>query len=577
MVEETIKKAISEAVGIDVSEIEISVPPVSEHGDYTSNVAMQLFAKLQETKSKKQTKSDSQNSKFKSPRELAEELSQKLLEDKQVTQIASDIKVEGPGFINFFLKTDYLVKAMQDVLDKKEEYGKSDKNKGTKVMVEFAHPNTHKAFHIGHLRNIVTGESLVRILEAMGTEVVRANYQGDVGMHIAKAIWGYMHSDQDDPNSVAERAEFLGKVYAKGATAYEENEESKAEIQAINKKIYSKEDEEINEIYKKTRQWSLDYFESIYKRVYAHFDRLYFESECYESGKKYALEALEKGIFEKSDGAIIFPGSKYGLHERVFISGEGVPTYEAKDLGLVKLQMSEYSPSRILHIVGPEQSEYFKVIFKAQELLFPETKGKQFHIPYGWVKLKEGKMSSRTGQVVLGESLLGEAKKKIQDQFKSDEEISEEVAVGAIKYSFLRVGRSQEIAFDMDEATSLDGNSGPYIQYAYARCQSVLDKGGHDGVFEIQNSKLKIESEESELLRSFIHYPEVVLDAAETYSPNLICNYIFDLAQKYNSFYNKCKIIGDERESFRLALTATTAQILKNGLELLGIKAPEKM
>ncbi|KKQ51425.1 MAG: Arginine-tRNA ligase [Microgenomates group bacterium GW2011_GWC1_38_12] len=609
-------KALAKVTGLKPEEIHLDTSENEEFGDYSSNIAMQLFSQSKEQRAKSKEKNElliNQLTNLKSPQELAEAIVTKLKSDKQLMDVIEKIEMAGPGFINFWLKKDALVDNMIQNVNDKNSYGKSDFGKGKKIMVEYAHPNTHKAFHIGHLRNISIGESIVRLLVANGYKVIRANYQGDVGMHIAKALWGIKKLGYEDTEDVKARVEFLGKAYARGSTAYEKNDNAKKEIQEINKKIYSKEDEEINKLYKETRQWSLDYFESIYKRVDSTFDRLYFESECFESGKDYALEGLKKGILEKSDGAIIFPGKKYGLHDRVFITKEGVPTYEAKDLGLVKLQLSEFNPDVIAHVVGPEQSEYFKVVFKAQELLFPETKGKQLHVPYGWVRLKEGKMSSRTGKVILGEQLLDDAKTSILKEYKGDEKTAEQIAIGAVKYSFLKVGREQDIAFDLKKSISLEGNSGPYLQYTYARAHSVLRKfealnpkhetnsnvknSNDSNVSNLKNLDLNIVSdleirisdlnaEELSILRAFVHFPEIISMSARNYSPNLLCNYLYDLAQKFNLFYQKHGILRDEsirveeQESvrdFRLALTSATGQILKNGLQLLGIESPEKM
>ncbi|MBN2222235.1 MAG: arginine--tRNA ligase, partial [Vallitaleaceae bacterium] len=339
---------------INVDEIHLETPEREEYGDYSSNVAMQLFSKseIRSTKYETNSKSKISNSKqgtnksiaagHNSPRELAEKIAEQLRRDKELQKIVERIEVAGPGFINFHLTRSVLVKELENILSTGDKYGKTHTLKNKKIMVEFAHPNTHKAFHIGHLRNIALGESICRILEFSGYEIIRANYQGDVGMHIAKALWGIKKLSFKDPGGVKTRVEFLGKAYTAGATAYEDDEKAKEEIHKINKEIYSQEDEEINKLYNETRKWSLDYFESIYERVYTKFDRLYFESECYESGKKYTYEALEKGILKRSEGAIIFPGSEYGLHDRVFVTKEDVPTYEAKDFGLIKLQMKEY-------------------------------------------------------------------------------------------------------------------------------------------------------------------------------------------------------------------------------------------
>jgi arginyl-tRNA synthetase len=543
-----IKKDLEKILGF-----EVEVTENSDFGDYSSSVALS----------------------HKPPREFAEKLVVKLKADKKLGEIVDKIEIAGPGFINFWLKKDVLVDNLIQIEEEKEKYGTSDLFKGQKIMFEFAHPNTHKSFHIGHLRNITTGETLSRIFEANGAEVIRANYQGDVGLHIAKALWGINKLGFTDPKGVRARAEFLGKAYAVGAKAYEEDEKVKEEIHEINGKVYDKSDDNLNRLYKETRTWSLDYFAEIYKRVYTKFDRLYFESEVFESGREIAKDALKKGILKESDGAVIFPGSEYGLHDRVFISGKGVPTYEAKDLGLAKLQFSEYNPDKLIHTVGPEQIAYFQVVFKALEFIEPETKGREIHVPYGWVRLKEGKMSSRTGNVVLGEWLLDEAKSSIKKSYDTEEEIAEKIAVGAVKYSFLKTGLGQDIAFDLKESISLEGNSGPYLQYTVARTNSVLAKKSASKNFTLQEADLS--DEELMVLRTLIEFSEVIESAAKSYSPNLLCNYLYDLAQKYNGFYNKDKIIGGENEEFRLALTAGTGQVLKNGLKILGIQTPEKM
>lgn len=543
------KKKIEKILGFEIETIENP-----EFGDYSSNVAMSQ----------------------KSPHEFAQKEVEKLRVNKELGEYVDKIEVAGPGFINFWLKKDILLSNLIQIDSEKEKYGINDQFKGQKIMFEYAHPNTHKAFHIGHLRNITTGEALSRIFEANGASVVRANYQGDVGLHIAKAIWGINKLGFIDPGNVKARAEFLGKAYSTGATIYEEDEIAKEEIYEINGKIYDKSDESINTIYKETRTWSLDYFDQIYKRVYTKFDRLYFESEVYESGKEIALDALKKGILKESEGAVVFPGSEYGLHDRVFISGKGVPTYEAKDLGLAKLQFSEYNPDKIIHTVGPEQSAYFQVIFKALEFIEPETKGREIHIPYGWVRLRQGKMSSRTGNVVLGEQILNDAKEAIKKSYSTETDTAEMIAVGAVKYSFLKTGLNQEIAFDLTESISLEGNSGPYLQYTVARTNSVVLKAKDGGNIKA-DTKNDLNSEELMILRSLVRFPEVIETAAKSYSLNLLCNYLYDLAQKYNGFYNKHKIIGSNNEELRLKLTSAVGQVLKNGLKLLGIQTPERM
>ncbi len=583
---------------------EVEVPEDPSHGEYTTNIAMklagvwkkppmdialQVVEEGKRQKAKGKSEEHDHNIKQKHQKTSVKESVFDILQDIEKVEVAP------PGFINFFLTEAKLSSCISQVINEAERFGTMPKQKG-RVMVEFAHPNTHKAFHIGHLRNITTGEAMVRLLEAGGREVIRANYQGDVGMHIAKCLWAMQNLPDFLPTRVAaknvqEKVDFLGKAYAAGNKAYEDpsvdGKTAKKEIGEINKLIYAK-DQKIYDLYRETRQWSLDYFSQIYKRVGSHFDRFYFESEVYASGKAAVLAGLTKGVFQESEGAIIFPGEKYGLHNRVFVTSEGNPTYEGKDMGLVGLQMAEYHPDLIIHIVGPEQASYFQVIFKAMELLFPETIGKQQHLIYGWVRLKHGKMSSRSGNVVLGEWLLDEAKKevrKILEQSASEynkeqqEEIAEKAAIAAVKYAFLKVSTKSEIAFDFKESVNLEGDSGPYLLYTYARAKSVLRKAGKTD--HKVSKAIKLNSEEKAVVRLLGQFPERVAEASNGYAPNLLCTYLFNLAQSYNLFYAKHSILGadnsPEVSQFRLGLTAGVAQVLKNGLYLLGIDTLAQM
>lgn len=543
--------------------VNLEFPENNKFGDYSSNLAL-IIAKKQGKK----------------PHLLAEEIVEKLQKNKEINDLFEKIEVAGSGFINFYLSKEVLFDNLDNTLKKGKSFGESNLLKGKKIVFEFAHPNTHKAFHIGHLRNIVTGEALSRLYEAVGADVTRVNYQGDIGLHIAKAIWGIMDLGFEDLKDIDKKAKYLGKIYAHGASRYEEDEKINLEIHAINKKLYDKSDPEINNLYSKTRKWSLDYFEKIYKRVYTKFDRLYFESECFQKGKEIALKALENDILEKSEGAIIFKGSKYKLHDRVFISSEDIPTYEAKDLGLAALQFEEFNPDLLIHVVGSEQTDYFKVVFKALELIQPETKGRESHVVYGWVKLKDGKMSSRMGNVVLGEDILDTAKENIIKSYKTKEVLAEEIAVGALKYSFLKNRLDQEIAFDLKESISLDGNSGPYLQYTQARINSVISKAKMGTNLKLNMNELKLNDVEKEILTKLNQYEKIVQIAATDFAPSILCTYLFNLASKFNSFYNRYSILKNDNESvtdFRLVLTKVVGQVLRNGLNILGIQAPEKM
>ncbi|MBI2599984.1 arginine--tRNA ligase [Candidatus Daviesbacteria bacterium] len=588
-------KRVAEELGYPSTDIVCSIPKNSEFGDYTTNLALQL-AKLKSISGKQ------------SSIDIANEITEKI----KVAPYLEKVEVAGGGFINFFIKTEVLVKNMDKVskLENSKVFVSSKESKTKKVMVEFAHPNTHKAFHIGHLRNISTGESIVRLLEAVGFEVIRANYEGDVGMHIAKAIYALLHvasfnKEISKIKGVKERVEFLGKAYAAGSKAFEEDKQAQKVIKDINFLVYAaaqryqqekgiepsstdylkfvedRKDEvdQVFELWKETRQWSLDYFETIYKRVYSHFDRYYFESECL-SGVDRAKEAVKRGILEENEGAVIFNGGKYGLDTRVFINSLGLPTYEAKELTLAAKEISEFGQlAKIIHVVGPEQSSFFKVTFKVEELLDSNSyQDKQYHLVYGWVRLKQGKMSSRTGEVVLGEWLLDEAKNQIKKEFpQMDEKTLEIVGVGAVKYSMLKFSTSSEISFSFEDSISLEGDSGPYIQYSYARAKSVLRSAGfvYQGLTEIKD----LENEERSILQKIEYWEEVVSEAANNFSPNIIAQYLTDLAKTFNLFYQKHRIIKSEgkKKDLRLALTFAVAILLKQGLYLLGIESPERM
>lgn len=551
---------------ISPDEVHLEHPKEEGHGDWATNIALILAKKVK-----------------KPSREIAQELISALPK----MDLVEKIDMAGPGFINFWLAKKPLLEVIIETIKAKENFGQGKNLAGKKIMVEYGDPNTHKAFHIGHLRNISLGESVVCLLEAEGAKVVHTSYQGDVGMHIAKCIYGFLHNSSllsqiTILKDKRERVNLIAQAYTEGSKTFEEDENGKKEIALINKQIYAR-DPGIWDLYKTTRQWSLDYFEEIYKRLGIHYDKQYFESEVYESGKENVLKGLRKGTFVESEGAVIFPGEKFGLHNRVFITSEGNPTYEGKDMGLGPLQYKESGGDLVIRVVGPEQAGYFQVVFEAQSQLFPELRGKFVHLPNGWVRLKKGKMSSRLGNVVLGEWLIDEVKRRLKRKIgEMEEEVAESVGVGAVKYSFLKFSTSSEVAFDIDESINLEGNSGPYLQYTYARCRSVLRKANVKDTPLRWQRRILINPEEEAILRTLYKFPEVVSDSAKSYAPNFLCEYLYDLAQKYNTFYNKHSILTpkekrEEVRDFRLALTAATGQILKNGLTLLGIKSPERM
>lgn len=545
-------------------------PADQGNGDYSTNVAM-LLAKEANKK----------------PTELAEKIADRL--KKELPKTVARIEVAGPGFINFWLSEQFLLTEVEAVIDLGDEYGIGVAGKGKRIMVEFTDPNPFKEFHIGHLYSNIVGESLARLFQASGAMVKRANYQGDVGVHVAKSIWGLMKMANRMPKdsvSLAWKAEFLGKTYSLGDTAYEKDKKAKKEIDDLNEKIYALSPD-VKDIYEKGRQWSLDYFETIYKRLGTKFDFYYFEREAGKIGLDAVKKGLKKGVFKESKGAVIFEGEKHGLHTRVFINSQGLPTYEAKDLGLAPTKYKDFTYDLSIIVTGNEVDEYFKVVLKALSLLELKLAQKTKHISHGMVKLPTGKMSSRTGKIITGEWLLDEAKKRVLEIVRESvnvekgkqEEVAEVVGLGAVKYALLKSGVGKDIAFDFDESVNFEGDSGPYLQYTYARAISVLRKAKVESLGLKNMTDLMLNDEERYILRYLYRFPKVVSDAGEQYAPNLVCHYLYELAQRYNSFYSKHGILkakGNKRD-LRIALTASVAQVLKNGLDLLGIETPEKM
>jgi arginyl-tRNA synthetase len=594
--EEKIKNLISIALknlGIEVGEILLEHPIDLNMGDYSTNVAMAL------------AKGEKEN-----PRELAEkivdELNKKLPEEVTKTEAKN-------GFINFYLSPKFFAENIEEILKERENFGKNSYYSGKKMMVEYTDPNPFKEFHIGHLMSNTIGESISRIIAASGAEVKRACYQGDIGLHVAKTVWA-MKRSKEWPKDLS--ISFLGRMYALGAKAYTENEGDKKEIEEINKQIYGKDSEVYEKYYLPGREISLDYFETIYRRLGTKFDFYFFESETGELGK----EIVEKNIgdvFEKSEGAIVFKGENFhpSLHTRVFVNKEGLPTYEAKELGLAKIKYDKYPYTNSIVITGNEVNDYFRVLLEAMEHVFPDLAEKTKHLSHGMLRLPTGKMSSRTGEVITAESLLEIVSKKVVEKVKEtnrsavDASFINQVAVSALKYSILKQSIGGDIIFDFDKSISFEGNSGPYLQYSYARAKSILEKAKAEGIFPslsssspaslaqgfafrspdarsgtvpAQSSKPAPGNTPSTLLdieRLLYRFPEVVLRSAKEFEPHYLVNYLTELARAFNAFYGNTKIVDKEDPTslYKVALTEAFSIIMKNGLSLLGIETPEKM
>jgi arginyl-tRNA synthetase len=527
----------------------------------------------------------------KDPREIANEVSDKLNRKKQKSSIL--IKAVGP-YVNFYADWCLLSEPIiREIHNRKGRYGSSrPAGRQEKVMTEYAHPNTHKSFHIGHVRNICLGESISRILEFSGKKVVRANYQGDIGPHVAKCLWGFMnYYSGKAPKAVGrdDRGKWLGDIYTKVNIKAKDDEKIQEEVRAINTKLYDG-DKELRAIWKDTRQWSLDYYDQVYKDFGAKFNRLYFESEVEKSGKLASLALLKKGLAKESQGAVVMNYERDGLGVFILLTQDGNPLYGAKDLGLAKLQVKEYKPNRILHIVGTEQNTYFRQLFKTFNIMDKSLAKKEFHICYELVNLPTGKMSSRTGTVITYDELkskLMELASQVTTQKnpklkgKLLDATAKTVALGALKYSMLMVSPEKTITFDWDRALSFEGNSAPYIQYSHARASSILRKSKSAKVTKGKISKGLLNSEaEIALVKHLAEFPTTITHAARDLRPHYVANYAYELATRFNNFYEKSPVINaDNRElkAARLALVRATTIVLENALGLLGIDAPDEM
>jgi len=569
--ETLVREALGE-LGIEAGVVVIERPADMAHGDYSTNAAL-AYAKMAGI----------------SPRELAGKLVEKILETPN--EEVKELEIAGPGFINFRLSDAYFSNALKEAVDQGEQWGHNEVLKGKKVIVEYTDPNPFKEFHIGHLMSNAIGESISRIVEASGAETKRACYQGDVGMHVAKAVWDIKKrmcvreiptGDGDWKQVILDYPyEFeLDKNYANGSKAYESDEAAKNEIIQINKAIYIGNDEEISYIWDEGRKKSLIEFEKIYKKLGTKFDHYFFESKTGEFGKEIVLENPK--IFEKGDnGAIVYKGDEEkGLHTRVFINSEGLPTYEAKELGLAKIKYDTYPYDTSIVITGNEVNAYFRVLLDAMSKVFPDLATKTIHISHGMLRLPTGKMSSRTGDVITAESLIADTKEKALEKISKElftpveqEELAEKVAIGAIKYSILRQAAGKDIIFDFDQSLSFEGDSGPYLQYTYARTRSLLEKAGEKSV-----DALCAHTQTNTLHKLLLRFPETILRANEEREPHHIVTYLVELAREFNSFYGNNMILDNSAdEAYKLALVKAVSQTMKKGLTLLAIPTPERM
>ncbi len=540
------------SVDVDV----VLTRPEPQFGDYATNVALQLAKQV-----------------GKPPREIAEQIAAKLRETGEF----ATVDVAGPGFINLTLSSQALLG-----LTKKEPV---PVYAGTTIVFEYSCPNAFKELHTGHLYQTIYGDIVSRLMLVGGAKLHRTSFGGDVGLHVAKCLWGmrdelggeYPEKLADVADDPLLRASWISSCYVKGATAYENDEQAKQDIDDLNKTIYgfhgtNDHESPLAQIYWTTRQWSFDYFAAFYALMQVDNQHYYPESETAPVGLKVVHEQLALGNLKESEGAVVFEGdeSKH-LHTRVFITSKGLPTYETKDIGVIWKEREDYQFDHRYLITGNDQREYMRVVFAAAETFDPTLAGTMTHFTNGTVKFADGKkMSSRLGNVSRAVDVVDVVREKVAE-IVEDKSIVEDVTLGAIKYAFARYRLGGDISFDIDETVSLQGNSGPYLQYAHARARRILEK--IDGVQPLA----EVRDEDRDLVRKLGEYSEIIALATKTLEPHHICNYLFELAQEFNRYYEKNQVVGSEYEAHRAGLVNVYADTLRAGLMILGIAAPDKM
>lgn len=586
MYKDGIIKALQKATG--EKEIKVETPEIEEHGDYTTNIALQVKG---------------QKSNVKSAMEFAEAIASEIRNSKlEIRNYLEKVEVAGPGFINFYLKTDALIDNLIQIDRSKDKFGGSAFGKGKTVIIDYSSPNIAKAFGIGHLRSTLIGQALYNLFQAVGFKVIGDNHLGDWGTQFGKLIYMIKTKNPKDLN-----LETLEKLYVEFHKLAEKDEKLEEEARGWFKKL-EEGDPEVVSIWKKCYDISMAEFDRIYEILGVKIDLAYGES-FYQKEMQDLIEGYKrsgwKGLKDGEGGAKIVDLEDQGIKTPLmFLKSDGATTYATRDLATLRFRKRKWDPDIVIYEVGGEQALYFQQVFAAAKKLgIVSINVELVHTKHGLYLSESGKkFSTREGETVKLEEVLTEAVEKAKTLGEVDDKTAKMVGIGAIKYYDLMHSVQSDIIFDWGKIINIEGNSGPYIQYTYARTQSVLAK------LKIQNPKsqknlsfdfenLELNDEEAKLLRSFIHFPEVIEDAAENYAPNLLCNYLYNLAQKYNTFYQKYRIIiqyskiksqNDKAklknisenktvEQFRLALTQATGQILKNGLNILGIEAPQKM
>ncbi len=555
-------------MNLEGGDIHLEHPQELSHGDYATNLALTLAKKV-----------------GKNPRALAEEILARL-NQQDIPEVKS-IEIAGPGFINFFLSDSFYEISLKTILKEGMDFGNLNIWTGKNILVEHSSPNLFKPFHIGHMMNNTVGESIARLCYLSGATTKVIAYPSDVSLGIGKAVWKLMDyglETLEKLESLSEKMSFLGRCYAEGTQAMKEHPELEAHMREITQDIYFHRDTPAYAAYKVGRDLNLQYFIEMTARLGSVFDGYIFESEAGQLGKQIIAEHTGS-VYSESNGAIVYEPSEEELshnkkmHTRVFINKDGNPTYEAKDTGLLKLKFDRYKPDFSLMVTDLEQGPYFEVVAQAASHINPEWKERTKHLLHGRMKFKGQKMSSRLGNTPIVSDILDIVLDEVYDK-AGEREMSKEradmIAIAALKYAILRTQPGKPINFDPDTSLSFEGDSGPYLQYTYARCRSILKKAAEENL--VVKTEQPADWQVLDLEKQLYRLPEIFESAFVNFAPQQVVGYATEIAQLFNTWYGNTKIIDtDVQVGYRLALVEASATVIKKSLWALGIDAPEEM
>ena len=594
-IDNIISSAVAEALkalyGVEVAAS--SIVPQTTRKEFEGNLTVVVFPYLKASK--------------KAPEATAQEIGEYLVANCDAVKAFNVVK----GFLNIVIEPKFWLNVLNHI-NETADYGfRAETPESELVMIEYSSPNTNKPLHLGHVRNNLLGYSLSRILAANGYKVVKTNIVNDRGIHICKSMLAWQKwGNGVTPETAGKKGDHLiGDFYVAFDKHY------KAEVKELEAQGMTKEeaeaasplmqeartmlrrweagDEEVRSLWRMMNEWVYAGFDETYKRMGVDFDKIYYESETYLEGKEKVLEGLEKGImYRKEDNSVWADLTADGLDHKLLLRSDGTSVYMTQDIGTAKLRYQDYPIDKMIYVVGNEQNYHFQVLSLLLDKLGFEWGKDLVHFSYGMVELPEGKMKSREGTVVDADDLMDEmvntAKETSMQLGKLDNCTQEEadkiasiIGLGALKYFILKVDPRKNMTFNPKESIDFNGNTGPFIQYTYARIQSVLRKAAEAGISEAYNADAVVLSEkEVSLIQRLTDFPSLVEEAGRTYSPALIANYAYDLVKEYNQFYHDFSILREENadvRAFRLNLSRTVGDIIKRAMWLLGIEVPERM